>query len=161
MRCWWVDYENAFGIAKYAYVRPRKRGTVHPLPDPRDESLGTVLVFRWVLDMAERDMLTIEVNNRKVEARERETILTALKRAGVNVPTLCHMEDLSPTGACRLCVVEVEGQRGLIPSCAYPVSDGMKIKTHSPRVMRARKTVLELLLASHPDDCLYCVRNGH
>ena len=106
-------------------------------------------------------MLTIEVNNRKVEAKERETILQALKRAGVNVPTLCHMDGLSPTGACRMCVVEVEGQRNLVPSCAYPVSDGMKIKTHSPRVMRARKTIVELLLASHPDDCLYCVRNGH
>jgi iron-only hydrogenase group A len=106
-------------------------------------------------------MITIEVNNRKVEARERETILSALKRAGVNIPTLCHMDGLTPTGACRLCVVEVEGQRNLTPSCAFPVSDGMKIKTHSPKVMRARKTIVELLLATHPDDCLYCERNGH
>ncbi len=104
-------------------------------------------------------MFEIEVNNRMVGAREGETILTALKRAGINVPTLCHIEGLPPTGACRICVVEVEGQRNLVPSCSFPVQPGMKIKTNSPRVVRARKTIIELLLANHPDDCLYCVRN--
>jgi len=105
--------------------------------------------------------MKIEVNKRVIEAQEGETILSALKRAGVNVPTLCFMEDLLPSGACRMCVVEVEGSRNLVPSCAFPVSEGMKIKTHSPRVIRARKTIVELLLANHPDDCLYCVRNGN
>ena len=57
-------------------------------------------------------------------------------------------------------MVEVEGQRGLAPSCAFPVSEGMKIQTHSPRAVQARRTIIELLLANHPDDCLYCVRNG-
>jgi len=104
-------------------------------------------------------MITIHVNNRPVEAQPGETVLDALKRAGVTVPTLCHMPGLSPTGACRLCVVEVEGMNGLVPSCAFPVSDGMKVRTHSPRAVRARKTIVELLLASHPDDCLYCFRN--
>ncbi|OHB55989.1 MAG: ferredoxin [Planctomycetes bacterium GWF2_50_10] len=103
--------------------------------------------------------LNIEVNGKTIQAKSGETVLTALRRAAIQVPTLCYMEDLLPTGACRMCVVEVEGQRNLIPSCAYPVADGMKIKTHSPRVIRARKTVVELLLANHPDDCLYCVRN--
>ena len=106
-------------------------------------------------------MITIEVNNKTVEANENETILTALKRAGITVPTLCHMDNLVPTGACRLCVVEVEGINGLVPSCAFPVRDGMKIQTHSQRAIRARKTIIELLLADHPDDCLYCVRNGN
>ncbi|HOS99761.1 MAG TPA: NADH-dependent [FeFe] hydrogenase, group A6 [Acidobacteriota bacterium] len=104
-------------------------------------------------------MITLHANNRTIQAQEGETILSALKRAGIAVPTLCHMESLLPNGACRLCVVEVEGQRGLIPSCSYPVSDGMKIQTHSPRALRARKTIVELLLANHPDDCLYCHRN--
>jgi len=104
--------------------------------------------------------MQIEVNNRQIEAKPGETILTALQRAGINVPTLCHIDGLTPTGACRICVVEVEGQRSLVPSCAFPVAEGMKIKTHSPRVLRSRKTVVELLLASHPNDCLYCVRNG-
>ncbi len=107
------------------------------------------------------DVITIEVNNKKIEATPGEMLLTALRRAGIKVPTLCHMEDLSPTGACRLCVVEVAGQRSLVPSCAFPVNEGMKVQTHSPRVMRARKTVVELLLANHPDDCLYCVRNDN
>ncbi len=106
-------------------------------------------------------MVTIEVNNRKVEANEGETLLTALKRVGEPVPTLCHMPDLFPSGACRMCVVEVEGQRGLVPSCAFPVYAGMKVKTHSDRALRARKTIIELLLADHPDDCLYCIRNGN
>ena len=104
-------------------------------------------------------MITIEVNKKKIEAKTGETLLSAMNRAGISVPTLCHMENLFPTGACRMCVVEIEGQRNLVPSCAYPVSEGMKVTTHSPRVLRARKTIVELLLANHPDDCLYCVRN--
>ena len=106
-------------------------------------------------------MITIEVNEKAMEAQAGESILSALRRAKINVPTLCHMENLFPSGACRMCVVEVEGKRWLIPSCAYPVENGMKIKTHSPRVVRARKTIIELLLANHPDDCLYCERNGN
>ncbi|MBN1347635.1 MAG: iron hydrogenase small subunit [Phycisphaerae bacterium] len=104
-------------------------------------------------------MIKIEADNRTIEAQPGEMLLTALKRAGIKIPTLCHVEGLTPTGACRLCVVEVEGQRNLVPSCAFPVAEGMKVKTHSPRVMRARKTIVELLLANHPDDCLYCIRN--
>jgi NADH-quinone oxidoreductase subunit G/NADP-reducing hydrogenase subunit HndD len=105
-------------------------------------------------------MISIEVNGRPVEAQPGEMLLSALRRAGIKVPTLCHIDGLTPTGACRMCVVEVEGQRGLVPSCAFPVSAGMKVKTHSQRAVQARKTIIELLLANHPDDCLYCVRNG-
>lgn len=103
--------------------------------------------------------MTIEVNNKKIEAKEGEYILQALKRAGIYVPTLCHLEGLIPSGACRMCVVEVEGFNDLVPSCAYPVSEGMKIKTHTPRVINARKVIIELLLSNHPDDCLFCIRN--
>jgi NADH-quinone oxidoreductase subunit G/NADP-reducing hydrogenase subunit HndD len=106
-------------------------------------------------------MATIEVNGKPVEAKPGEMLLDALRRAGINVPTLCHMENLFPSGACRMCVVEVEGARTLLPSCACPVTDGMKVKTHSQRALMARKTIIELLLANHPDDCLYCVRSGH
>lgn len=101
----------------------------------------------------------IEVNNKILEAQQGETILTVLNRNGMTVPTLCHMKDLFPSGACRMCVVEVEGYRNLITACSYPVSEGMKIKTHSPRVIKSRKTIVELLLSNHPDDCLYCERN--
>ncbi|HOA72361.1 MAG TPA: NADH-dependent [FeFe] hydrogenase, group A6 [Phycisphaerae bacterium] len=106
-------------------------------------------------------MVNIEVNGRTVQAEQGEMLLPVLRRAGVKIPTLCHMEGLLPSGACRMCVVEVEGAPNLTPSCAFPVSEGMKIKTHSPRAVRARKTIVELLLADHPDDCLYCVRNNN
>jgi len=105
--------------------------------------------------------MTINVNGHTIEAKPGEMLLTALRRAGINVPTLCHMPDLSPTGACRLCVVDVEGQRNLVPSCAFPVADGMTVLTHSPRAVNARKTIIELLLSNHPDDCLYCSRNNN
>ena len=106
-------------------------------------------------------MFTIEVNGRPVDAEKGEMLLSALRRCGVKVPTLCHLDGLTPSGACRMCVVEIEGQRGLVPSCAFPVAEGMKVRTHSPRAVQARKTIIELLLANHPDDCLYCTRNGN
>jgi NADH-quinone oxidoreductase subunit G/NADP-reducing hydrogenase subunit HndD len=105
-------------------------------------------------------MLEMEVDGRKIQANEGETILTALRREGVHVPTLCYMEGLAPSGACRMCVVEVEGAAALVPSCSYPVAAGMKIRSRSPRVMAARRIILELLMANHPDDCLYCSRSG-
>lgn len=105
-------------------------------------------------------MITIEVNNRKIEANKGETILQALNREGISVPTLCYMKNLLPSGACRICLVEVENLGGrLIPSCSFPAEEGMIIKTHSPKVIEARKIIVELLLSNHPDDCLYCVRN--
>ncbi|MGM0565835.1 MAG: [Fe-Fe] hydrogenase large subunit C-terminal domain-containing protein [Bacteroidota bacterium] len=106
-------------------------------------------------------LIDIEVNNNIIKARKEETILSALRRNGLSVPTLCHMKELLPTGACRLCAVEIEGFPGLIPACSYPVNEWMRIKTHSPRVVKARKTIVELLLSNHPDDCLYCIRNGN
>ncbi|MDA3941916.1 MAG: NADH-dependent [FeFe] hydrogenase, group A6 [Bacteroidetes bacterium] len=104
--------------------------------------------------------LTIEVNNNIITANQGDTILDALSQNGMTVPTLCHMKGLFPTGACRMCVVEVEGRRNLVTACSEPVLDGMKIKTHSARVIESRKTIVELLLSNHPDDCLYCERNG-
>ena len=103
----------------------------------------------------------IEVNNREIKVKKGEMILDALRREGISVPTLCHIDGLFPTGACRMCVVEIDGYDGLVPSCAMPVNEGMKIQTHSSRAIQARKTIIELLLADHPDDCLYCVRNGN
>lgn len=106
-------------------------------------------------------MCQIEINGRVAEAEVGETLLEVLRREGVKVPTLCNVEGLNPTGACRMCVVEMEGRGNLVPSCAFPVSDGMKIQTHSAKAVQARKTIVELLLSSHPDDCNYCARNGN
>lgn len=102
---------------------------------------------------------TIEVNNKSIKAEKGETILSALNRNGIMIPTLCRMQEFTPTGACRMCVVEVEGRDRLVTACSAPVEEWMKIQTHSPRVIRARKTIVELLLSNHPDDCLYCERN--
>ena len=101
----------------------------------------------------------IQVNNKPIKARKGDTILQTLLQNGMSVPTLCFLKDLQPSGACRMCVVEVEGRENLIPACSHPVEEWMVIKTHSPRVIKARKTVIELLLSNHPDDCLYCERN--
>ncbi|MBE3134621.1 MAG: (2Fe-2S)-binding protein, partial [Acidobacteria bacterium] len=105
-------------------------------------------------------MREFEADGRSIQAEPGETILEALRREGIHVPTLCHMEGLPPTGACRLCVVEVEGVPGLVPACSYPAAEGMKVRTRTPRVLQARRTIVELLLSSHPDDCLYCARSG-
>ncbi len=104
-------------------------------------------------------MIELTINNIKVKAEQGMTILDAAKSVGIHIPTLCHMKDLFPTGACRICVCEVEGMRGLTPSCAYPVMPGMKVDTNSARVRVARKTIIELLIENHPQDCLVCVRN--
>lgn len=104
-------------------------------------------------------MVQLTINNIKVNAENGMTILDAAKSVGIHIPTLCHLKNLFPTGACRICSVEVEGQRGLIPSCAYPVYQGMAVETDSSRVQRARKTIVELLVENHPQDCLICVRN--
>jgi iron-only hydrogenase group A len=104
-------------------------------------------------------VFTIQVNNKKIKAEKGETILSALNRNGIIIPTLCRMKEFTPTGACRMCVVEVEGRDRLVTACSQPVEEWMKIKTHTPRVITARKTIVELLLSNHPDDCLYCNRN--
>ena len=89
------------------------------------------------------------------------TILEAAKRAGVMIPTLCDHPDLDVAGVCRMCVVEVEGQRTLQPACAYPITNQVTVNTHSRKVRMARRHVLELLLSEHYGECYSCVRNGN
>ena len=99
-------------------------------------------------------LFTIEVNNKQIKALKGETILSALNRNGISVPTLCYMPKLSPTGACRMCVVEIEGMRALQPSCSTKIAEGMKIETNNGKVFRARKTALDLMLSNHYADCV-------
>jgi NADH-quinone oxidoreductase subunit G/NADP-reducing hydrogenase subunit HndD len=105
--------------------------------------------------------ITINVNGNKIKAKQGETVLNILNDHGIKVPTLCHLKNMMPTGSCRMCVVEHKNTDKLITSCSAVVEDGMDILTHSPRVTEARKVIVELLLSNHPDDCLYCVRNGN
>jgi NADH dehydrogenase/NADH:ubiquinone oxidoreductase subunit G len=101
-------------------------------------------------------MLKVTINDSEVSTREGTTILEAARENGIDIPTLCYHERLTPVGVCRVCVVEVEGSRTLVGSCHTPVTEGMIIHTHSPNVIAARKVIVELLLASHPDSCLVC-----
>ena len=109
--------------------------------------------------------IKLTIDNREVEVPKGTTILDAAKSMGIRIPTLCHMklEDLhyeNNPGACRICVVEIEGRRNLAPSCKMECTEGMVVRTHTPRVMNARKTVMELILSNHPAGCLTCSSNG-
>jgi NADH dehydrogenase/NADH:ubiquinone oxidoreductase subunit G len=100
--------------------------------------------------------LALTINGAPVSGREGMTILEVARENGIDIPTLCYLEDLPPVGACRLCVVEVEGSRTLVGSCHTTITEGMVIHTHSPRVLETRRILVELMLASHPDSCLVC-----
>lgn len=93
------------------------------------------------------------LNGNEVTFTPGQTILEVAEANGVRIPTLCHLKGTTPTGACRICVVEVKGARSLMPSCATPAARGMDVKTESPRVIKARRMVLELLLASGNHNC--------
>ncbi|MBU1753408.1 formate dehydrogenase subunit alpha [bacterium] len=105
-------------------------------------------------------MINLTINDQNVSVPDGTTILDAAKSVGIKIPHLCYQNGLSPTSACRLCVVEVEGVEGLAASCSYPAKEGMKISTNTERVLAARRLVLELLLSDHPKDCLVCEKNG-
>ena len=100
--------------------------------------------------------ITLTVNGSQVNGRVGITILEVARENGIEIPTLCYLSELTPVGACRLCVVEVEGSRTLVGSCHTPVTEGMVVYTHSPRVIAARRILVELMMASHPDSCLIC-----
>ena len=105
--------------------------------------------------------VTLTIDDKKVEVDAGTTILQAAAKIGIKIPTLCAWMEIGHTpGACRVCMTEVQGQRSLIASCVFPVSEGMVVKTNTQRVRLARKMVVELLLSNHPAECNYCVRNG-
>lgn len=104
--------------------------------------------------------ISITINNINVELENGATILDAAQKAGVKIPTLCHVESQVPKGACRVCMVEVEGARNLVAGCTTPATDGMVVKTNTKPVRDARKFVVELLLSEHCGDCKTCERNN-
>ncbi len=110
-------------------------------------------------------MVKLIIDNRPVEVAEGTTILKAARQAGIHIPTLCYFELAgmnfeNKPGGCRVCVVEVEGRRNLAPACATDCMEGMVVHTNSARVLNARRTVVELILSDHPNDCLQCEKNG-
>lgn len=107
-------------------------------------------------------LITLEVNGKSYQVSKGKTILEACKEIGIDIPTLCHMKELAPDGSCRMCVVEVEGARkgGLVTACTEFCKDGMKLETHSDKVIESRKFILDLLLSNHNVDCFSCGSNG-
>ncbi|MEK7773035.1 MAG: 2Fe-2S iron-sulfur cluster-binding protein, partial [Deltaproteobacteria bacterium] len=105
-------------------------------------------------------MVTVKINGKEITVEDGTLILNAARDAGFEVPTFCYQADLMGIGTCRMCLVEIEGQRKLQPSCVTPVLHGMSISTESPTVMSARAGVLEFLLANHALDCPVCDKGG-
>lgn len=105
------------------------------------------------------ETVNVIINGRAYDVPKNATVLEAAKVAGVDIPTLCYLKDINEIGACRLCLVEVKGARGLVTACVYPVNEGMEITTNSPKIMEARRRNLELLLSGHDQNCLSCVRS--
>jgi len=107
-----------------------------------------------------KDLVNITIDGQKIQTSGGLSILDVCRSNEIDIPTLCYDERLNPDGACRLCIVEIKGVENLLPSCTTKVSDGMDIKTRSEAVLNARKDILELLWANHPNDCLVCEKSG-
>ncbi|HEY3703770.1 MAG TPA: bidirectional hydrogenase complex protein HoxU [Terracidiphilus sp.] len=107
------------------------------------------------------DVKTLFIDDRNVSARAGQTILEVARENGINIPTLCHLEGLTDVGACRICVVEIEGSTKLFPACVTSIYEGMKVITDSERLRKHRRMLLELLFAERNHVCSVCVANGH
>ena len=105
-------------------------------------------------------MIKVYINDRPYDVVEGITIMQAATMSGYKIPSLCYHPRLSLYGGCRVCIVEVEGMKNFVASCAYPVSEGMRIHTNTEAVRQARKEIVELILDNHPQDCNICKRNG-
>ncbi len=103
--------------------------------------------------------ITLTIDHKKVEVPEGSTVLDAARAANIYIPTLCDDPLLEPFGACRMCIVEIDGYRGLPTSCSTPAMEGMKVKTSSPLIETNRKTTMNLMLSDHPLDCQHCTAN--
>ena len=103
--------------------------------------------------------VSLTIDGIKVNVPSEYTVLEAARQAGVSIPTLCYLKSINEVGACRVCLVEVEGARGLVASCVQPVSEGMVVKTNTQKVRTTRKSTLEMILSNHNRECLECVRN--
>lgn len=111
-------------------------------------------------DICNLEMIDIEIDNYKIQVPKGTTILEAAKSIGVKIPTLCNHDDLCLAGVCRMCLVEVEGFKTLQASCSYSINQPIKVKTNTAKIRRARRNILELLLADHVGECYACVKNG-
>ncbi len=104
-------------------------------------------------------MINLKINGIAVSVPEGSTILQAAKLANIRIPTLCYLKDVQCVGSCRMCLVEATGARGLVAACVHPVSEGMEVRTNTPKVRKSRKTTIELILSTHKKKCLSCARS--
>jgi len=104
-------------------------------------------------------MVNLKINGQDVSAPAGSTVLEAARMAGIEIPTLCYLKDVSQTGSCRMCLVEIKGGRALQAACVYPVAEGLEVYTNTPAVRNARRVTLELILSNHDRKCLTCERN--
>jgi bidirectional [NiFe] hydrogenase diaphorase subunit len=104
---------------------------------------------------------TLRIDDQDVSGQENESILEIARENGIFIPTLCHLEGLTPVGACRLCMVEIKGSNKLLPSCVTRVTEGMEIYTDSERLRKYRRMILEMLFIEGNHICAVCVSNGH
>ena len=107
------------------------------------------------------DFINVKINGMDYSVPKGSTILEAANYAGITIPTLCYMKEINAIGACRICLVEVKGARGMAAACVYPVTEGMEIFTNTPKVIESRKKTLQLMLSTHQKNCLSCVRSGN
>src|SRR4051795_6341208 len=106
------------------------------------------------------DPVNLTIDGKSVQAPAGMLLIEAAKRAGIEIPAFCYYEGLSLQAACRMCLVEVEKAPKLLAGCTLPVTEGMVVKTNSPQVVEARKSMLEMLLTNHPLDCPVCDKGG-
>ncbi len=106
-------------------------------------------------------IITMTIDGQAVSARDDQTILDVARENEIFIPALCHVEGLSAVGACRLCIVEIQGSNRLIPACTTPVQEGMQVTTNSERIASYRKTIMELFFSERNHICSVCVTNGH
>jgi len=104
------------------------------------------------------EYVTLTIDGKEVKAPVGSTVLEAAKSAGIRIPTLCYLKDINEIGACRMCIVDV-GARSFQAACMYPVSEGLKVITNSPKIRETRRVTLELILSAHEKKCLSCARN--
>ena len=107
------------------------------------------------------EMIKINVDGIEIEVEKGMSVLQAARKANIDIPTLCFLKEINGAGDCRMCIVEIEGRRGFVPSCITKVEDGMVVKTNTPEINEARRVILDLILSSHNRECLTCVRNGN
>lgn len=105
-------------------------------------------------------VVNIRINGQHIRARAGQTVMEAAKGAGIDIPSLCHHPAVAPIGACRICLVEIERQRGLQPACTFPVTEGMRVETESPKVVEERKFLLEMLFSEGNHYCPFCESSG-